>query len=233
MPEPSQLQVDIPEQLIAEPEASDDLDLSLALAARNGSRQARNALYLSMRDLISKLTARVRSLADGLYLMGGPINGEDVEQQCFVIFCDLITSWDPDRALFATYLRESLPQAAYAYVRDMQHLRSTRTRLVSVRSLLHPDSYGSRGDPDDTLKRRQSAFAERDSSLGIFNERLWQTVAGQLQLDCAYVVRQRFWEDKSSDYIAEQLGCSTRTVNRALQSALPILQAVIRDWLKR
>lgn len=203
-------------------------DQSLALAARNGNREARNTLYLRHRPLISKRIIPPKHLARALALRGAPITTEDVEQEAFLIFCRLLQEWQPERTQFIPFLSETIQQAAYDYVRGSQHLRSVRVKWsrMTVDSPLHPtllqdDDAADEADiaPQPTY-RGGLRLVDQDAATSILNEANWEDLIGQLRDDWARLLRLRFWEDKSSRQIAGAEHRSLRSVNRDLQSAL-------------
>jgi hypothetical protein len=62
----------------------------LALEAKRGDREARNILYVSLHDVIASRTRPAKRLLARLLQASGPIEDEDIDQQAFVIFCDLL-----------------------------------------------------------------------------------------------------------------------------------------------
>ena len=216
--------------LLLLPAPTDD---RLALSARDSDRLSRNLLYLRCAHTIRNRTIPAQRIADKLGASGAPINGEDVEQQCFLIFCQLLETWDPGRTPFITYLTDSISNAAYTYVRSIQHLRSTRIKLVHITP---PEaSYLPEEDTTDNNPLSPSAYDLNsrilavDNTQEIFNNDFWDTIATYLRDDWARLIRQRFWEDKSSDQIARKTGQSRRNIDRTIQSALATLQVEVSD----
>lgn len=204
-------------------------DNDLALAARHGNPVARNTLYLRHKELIRNRTIPAQRLADKLEAtLGAPINGEDVEQECFLIFCRFLEIWDPTRTPFVAFLSESIPQAAYAYVRTMQHLRSTRVSFLPMPPTEDPETpeHYNEADPepqhDSALAR---ALVSPDCTQEIISKDLWASISANLPLDTALVLHSRFWQDKSAVQIANATSRSLRAVNRMIRAALTTLQA--------
>ncbi|MGA7731356.1 MAG: sigma-70 family RNA polymerase sigma factor [Chloroflexia bacterium] len=214
-------------------------DNELAFAARNGDYAARNALYLRHRPLISRRIIPAKRLARLLQSRGAPITAEDVEQEAFVVFCRLLDEWQPEHTRFIPFLAQTIPGALYEYVRTLQHLRSSRAQLIGItpgESLdLGPNPrWGAVDRPPedaDPASRGELPGVARPADEPILEAEKWTRLVGHLREDWARLLHLRFWEDKSSRQIAQSEGCTQRTVNRAVQSALASIQDLMQeDW---
>lgn len=83
-----------------------EVDASLTALARQAKTDpaARNALYAALSFKINRFTRRYRYRADRLVIC----DIEDVAQEGFVVFCDLIASW-PGRDSFPGYFFSRFP----------------------------------------------------------------------------------------------------------------------------
>lgn len=205
---------------------------TLARAAHGGNREARNTLYLRHRELISRRTIPAKRLARVLERHGASISAEDVEQECFLIFCRLVEEWEPGRVPFAAFLSNMIGRAAYGYVRNLHHLRSSRVRWarLSEESTEAGSLSVQRGNTaDDAGAGEQSGAVAPDPAVSVLSDEAWRAFACSLRADRARMVRLRFWEDKSSMQIARIEGCSQRTVNRTLAAVLAHLRATTEE----
>lgn len=188
---------------------------ALARAAKTGDREARNALYLQLLPLImSKGQFAARVLArDG----GGALLAEDLEQQAFLIFCDLLDVWEPERAPFVPYLKRKIAWRLLHFVRRSLHYRS-RVRFVALpsdrESLELAAGPASEGDTGEARVERAAGWKERTEHL----ETRWRET-----------LRQHFIEELSSRQIADLKGASARTANRELRAALKAARARAED----
>jgi RNA polymerase sigma factor (sigma-70 family) len=217
-------------------------DNGLAFAARNGDRDARNALYLKHKPLISRRIIPAKRLARLLQARGAPITAEDVEQESFVVFCRLLDEWQPEHSPFLPFLAKTISSALYEYVRDLQHLRSSRVQWADWAGTTPDESLdpGANARWDATGVPAQATATANGDGLRlvdspadelILEAEKWVRLVGHLRADWAHLIRMRFWEDKSSRQIAQSQGCTQRTVNRVVQSALESIQDRMQeDW---
>ena len=106
--------------------ASDDM---LALAAKQGGQEARNALYLRhLHSINPHMLAPANRLLSIISEIDSSIEREDVSQQAFLIFCHLLDSWhgNPDEEPFLSYLARLLPSHVTHFVRDTLHYRARK-----------------------------------------------------------------------------------------------------------
>ncbi|HST04496.1 MAG TPA: hypothetical protein VLQ48_07140 [Chloroflexia bacterium] len=205
-------------------------DEALALAGHGGDRETRNTLYLRQAALIDKRLVPAKRLASYLAASGAPIEACDIDQEGFVIFCTLLAEWDPERMPFVPFMADMIWRRACKYVRQYQHLRSKRVRMVAMARIRPPAAEGGRsedGNEVDLLDGMQSArlrTPDEPVEHSLAEILRWQVLIGALRADRRRFVRLRFWGDRSSAQIALWEGCSPRTVNRGLNAALAQLK---------
>lgn len=100
------------------PDGSGDVDphreavlTRLALAAQAGDRSARDALYDALRPKLDRMTragVRLTWAVENPRRNGRPWDQEDVRQEAFLVFSDLITAWSGEGA-FTPYLFAYFP----------------------------------------------------------------------------------------------------------------------------
>src|SRR5687768_13225106 len=100
-----------------------DPEESLAILARGGDREARNALYLHHFDLIKSKVGGARHMVADVSKVDQSIQANDIDQQTFLLFCNLLDRWQQGEP-FHTYLERLLPSQASHFVRDYLHYRS-------------------------------------------------------------------------------------------------------------
>ena len=210
-------------------------DDDLASAAHSGDIPARNELYLRHRDLISRRIIPARRLARNLAALGAPIDERDVEQEAFIRFCELIEEWDPARAHFVPFMAAMIWRRTCKYVRQSEHLRSHRVKVISVSRIPHvwmgPGKSGdhTEGELLDTVRQSHSLIYG-NSGVDSLDENInWDSVVETLRADWKRFVRLRFWDDESCRHIASREGCSPRTINRGLSAALKQLRCQLDE----
>ncbi len=212
-------------------------DLELALAAHAGDANARNALYLRYRSLIGKRIIPAKRLARTLAEQGSPIGPDDVEQESFLIFCRLLEEWNPETAPFAPFLAEKITYAAHDYVREAQHLRSSRVRWAPIKAdpglplsvNSHWGAQHKEGEATVSPLIGKLYMLGPDAAEVVLSAEQWEALVSHLSEDWARLLRLRFWEDKSSKQIAQSEGCSQRTVDRTIKSALADLREIVQE----
>jgi DNA-directed RNA polymerase specialized sigma24 family protein len=137
------------------------------------------------------------------------------------------------------FLAKTIPGALYQYVRELQHLRSSRvrwTRITPGESLdlsAHP-RWGAADRHTQAIAivtRGGLRLVGRPADAPTLEAEKWTRLVGHLRADWARLLHLRFWEDKSSRQVAQSEGCTQRTVNRAVQSALASIQDLMQeDW---
>ncbi|HET9493075.1 MAG TPA: sigma-70 family RNA polymerase sigma factor [Chloroflexia bacterium] len=188
---------------------------ALARAAQAGDREARDALYLRYRQAIRRATGPARRLAAELDRTGSHIEPDDLEGEGFIIFCDLLDRWQPDRAPFVPYMLSAMSMRAYHYVRDANNLRSAKR---AVRLASGPD-----GDDEPHVEREGA----QDAASGLDEHEGWEELAGRLSDDWRRLLAMRYGQDLPAKRIALEVGRSERTVHRTLQNALNTLREAL------
>ena len=97
---------------------------TLATAARGGDRAARDALYLALSAKIDRFVAGCRRLVadDGARRDGRPWDLEDVAQEAFPVFADLVAAWPADGP-FGPYFLAAFPRRLRNACRDLRAQR--------------------------------------------------------------------------------------------------------------
>jgi RNA polymerase sigma factor (sigma-70 family) len=185
----------------------------LAMKAKEGDREARNALYFKLEEVITDSTLSARQLLGSLGDTVGYLDEEDISQQAFEIFCRLLDRWDSERKPLVPYITAMMHAKTVSYVRDRLHLRSKRRRLVPLRLQTDPAVLSSQPGPEEIVEGSEQ----------------WEELVAQLSDDWRRFVNLKFCEDLSSHQIARASHCSDRTVNRALRSALELLRYQIHE----
>lgn len=176
-------------------EISPDVDRSLTMVAREaqtGDVAARNALFAACEPKIARFVRRYRTVA-GRAHSGPAFDGEDVAQEAFVVFADLVADW-PGGESFCAYFLGHFPW----------HLRNAVRRLgtanrASARFGTSPGAY--------LLADGSSVAAEAVT--------LVRVIAGRLPDPDGSILLWRILDGDSLATIAQRLGTSKRTVQRA------------------
>lgn len=202
----------------------DDLsDDELAEAAKGGDREARNALFMRHRELIGKLCRVGKNVAAQHAHGAGPLTAEDVDQQAFLIFCDLLASWEPAKAPFVEYLRKVMPWSALHYVRRSLRYRARR-KVVRLR-LVEPTEEETR-ETGETAP--PSAEAEQ-SLLDAEDRAAWDEETEGLGEEWRRIIKMRYEQGLTTGEIAVLRGYSPRSINRELRAATDALRERIQD----
>jgi RNA polymerase sigma factor (sigma-70 family) len=168
------------------------------LRARAGCPIARDALYLALRPKLERLIRRVR-----VPMLGDDRTGiwdrDDVEQEAFLVFAELIEGWEPERP-FGRYILATFPWR----LRDAIY-RGIGRRGVPTRMALVPI------DDHAWLHDGSAAAEEATVLLGILAERL-----PALQ---AEILRRHVGDGDTLTTIARDLGVGRRTVTRQWRAA--------------
>jgi RNA polymerase sigma factor (sigma-70 family) len=181
--------------LSAEEDVSPDVDRVLTMVAheaRTGDLSARNALFAACAPKIERFVRRYRAIGSA----SGPwttLEVEDVRQEAFLVFADLIGSWHGGES-FCVYFLGQFPW----------HLRNAVRRLAVVNRAF----IGWQTVPGLYLLADGSAAAAEAQAL-------LQTVAEQLPAPDGSILLWRIRDVESFGTIARRLGTSRRTVMRA------------------
>jgi RNA polymerase sigma factor (sigma-70 family) len=193
-------------------------DVALVDASRSGDREARNALFIRCRERIKVLCLKGKQMAIGLSDSDASITGEDVEQQAFLIFCDLLEGWEASCGVsFQDYLRKMMPWEAVHYVRSSTHYRARR----KVRRI---QAHVETGEIDLQSKEAEQSLEEVEDRVA------WDDQTEALDDDeWRHLIKMRYEQGLSRREIATLRGYSPRTVNRELRAATDALRQKIQD----
>ena len=182
----------------------------LALRAKQGDKAARDVLYLRLGSTIAETILPPKRLLSRHMRGRGPIEPRDLDQQAFVIFCELLDDWQPALLPFLAYMPEMMRWRAYNYVRSLLHLRSKRVRWANAwpEQLETPDITQPSSEPETLVEGSEA----------------WNALLAQLRNDWKRFVTMRFYEGLPTSEIARATHCSHRTVNRTLRAALELLR---------
>ncbi len=183
------------------PDAVDAQLARLAIQTQAGNLNARNALYLALRPRIASSIRKLRYSGNWERVEGRSWLFEDLEQEAFLIFCELTNQWNPEPPRFAGYFFSHLPWR----LRD--RLRSWSATTVRESAAL----------PLDVL-------TDDIANAAVMKETLEAMLATIAPAD-ALVLRLRFIHAMSDAIAARELGICTRTVRRRRMRALKSLRA--------
>lgn len=169
-----------------------------ALRARAGCPVARDALYLALHPKLERFIRRVRvpHLGEG---RTGIWDRDDVEQEAWLVFAELVEQWSPERP-FGRYILATFPWR----LRDAIY-RGIGRRGVPTRMALVPI------DDHAWLRDGSAAADEASVLLGVLAERL-----PALQ---AEILRRHVGDGETLTAIARDLGLGRRTVTRQWRAA--------------
>jgi RNA polymerase sigma factor (sigma-70 family) len=188
----------------------------LALAAKEGDKEARNNLYFQYERLIKVRCRRARRVADSFLGGSGPITGEDVDQQLFLLFCNLLDTWQPGKLSFEEHLLKNVGGAARHYVRRCLGYRN-RCRVVRFTQ----NGEGVQVEPESEGAASQMDHAE---------ERVvWQGQAEGLDERWKRLIEMKFHDELTTGEISVIDGHSRRTINRHLREAMDAVRAKIEE----
>jgi RNA polymerase sigma factor (sigma-70 family) len=172
------------------PDAIDAQLARLAAQAQSGDRAARNALYLALLPRISSSIRKLRYSGNWSRCEGRSWFFDDLEQEAFLIFCELVEEWNPKPPRFAGYFFSRLPWRL-------------RDRLRT---------WGS-----TTLRESQplplDALCDDIADPAIVRVMI-ETLLAAIDPDHADVLRLRYIDGLREREIAFRLGITTRTVRR-------------------
>ncbi len=202
---------------VGESEPQDDEEL--ARLAKSGDRQARNRLYFRHEARIRQLVAPARRYAALMAAGDASIGPEDVEQQAFIAFCELVEQWDAQRLPFNLFLERRLTRKLRNYVRDALHSRSRVKRVPGALA-------------DETIEVAGAVMsAESEAEVRMLEQVEWFERAASLPPDERWkeLIMMRFQEGLSSRQIAVVSGRTHRTVNRNLRAAIEAIRNKIQE----
>jgi hypothetical protein len=192
----------------------------LALEARRGDREARNSLYFEYEDMLKARCGRARWVAEQYLGGAGPIQGEDVDQQSFILFCDLLDTWTPGAVSFEEHLRRNIGWAALHYVQEALGYRGkgqaarrmTRFTVGEAGVVVEPASEGAALQMDEAEARIA-----------------WEEHAEGLDDRWKRLIEMKFQEELTTGEISVIDGRARRTINRNMRKAVDAVRARIED----
>src|SRR5512132_2750199 len=109
----------------------------------------------------------------------------------------------------------AMSRRTYDYVRDANHLRSTR-RSVRLAS-----------GPNDSEEAPAEVAGAPDTANAVSGREEWEEMAGRLSQDWRRLVELRYGRDLPSGRVAHEVGRSARMVNRTLEAALRTMREAL------
>ena len=198
-----------------EPETNERLKKSaeekLAWAAKGGDREARNSLFLKYRARINRLALPAKRMAARIAPDDMSIEPEDVEQQAFLVFCELLEQWEPGRAPFGAYLASVMQWRLGHYVREATHSRRKRP-------LRSRQEVGEEAATEPSVKSIGELMDARLEE--VESRETWAARTRSVSKEGKHLLNLRFAEGLSTRQIAALSGRSKRTVNRGLRAAI-------------
>lgn len=198
----------------------------LALRARAGDREARNALFLSQQGLVAILSRRAKGLVRSLEGRDQSLQPGDIDPQAVLEVCALVDDWEPGLMPFVSYLRRLLPWRLLHYVRRSVRYRSG-LRVLPLTSLAPSDGEeaGESGEPGI------EDVSTRDKIISIESRDAWKHHTESLDEAMRRAVSLRYGLGFSSREIASMEGRSRRTIDRDLHAAMQqIKRSVQEEW---
>ncbi len=177
--------------------ALDALLTTIARRARAGDLAARNALYFALEAKIARFVRRYRYAP---WSDDGRWDADDVGQEAFLVFVELISAW-PGEGSFGPYFLSRFPWR----LRDAVIRRLIRPCRFE-RSMLNPGDQGNDAANTETTLVLED-LAERFAPLA------------------AAVLRAHIQDGEPFGRIAYRLGVNRRTVHRAWRAILAELRA--------
>lgn len=181
--------------LAADDEITPEIDRLLTTVARDagdGDVAARNALYIAFAQKIARFVRRYRTQLSG-FGWGAAIDLDDVAQEAFLVFADLVAEWQGGDS-FCVYFLGHFPWELRNAVRRIGTANRPALSLVET--------------PDVPWLADGSAAADEAIAL-------LETVAAGLQAPDGDILLWRIRDAETLAVIAHRLGTSRRTVDRA------------------
>lgn len=173
----------------------------LAHEAQSGNREARNTIYLVLQPRLKPIFWRIRFSVLWRDREGRSWTFDDLEQEAFLIVCDLIDRWPGGESI-----------AGYLFTRIPWRLRDVLRRWSLT--VKHEGPMLPIGLPaDDAID-----IAEVRAVL--------EDIFRQLPPNAAEILRLRVIEGLRDEEIARRLGVNVRTVRRRRQTAYRLARAV-------
>ncbi|HEY0069117.1 MAG TPA: sigma-70 family RNA polymerase sigma factor [Chloroflexia bacterium] len=198
----------------------------LALRARAGEKEARNALFLSQRGLVEVLSRRAKGLVRSFEGRDQSLQPADIDQQAFIEFCALVEEWEPGQVPFVAYMRRLLPWRLLHYVRRAVRYRSGVRMLPLTSIQASAEAYGN-GPGEPGVEDE----ATRDKIISIESSDAWKQHTESLDEALRRAVGLRYGLGYSSREIASIEGRSRRMIDRDLRAAMrQIKRNIEEEW---
>ena len=181
---------------------------ALAHAARAGDRAARDALYLALLAKIDRFVAgcgRLAATGAGPQRDGIPCDAEDLAQEAFPLFVDVVAAW-PGDAPFGPYFLAHFPW----------RLRSVWRSLAASRRLEIPIP------PSWITLLHDGTVAAEEARVRL------EALAADLPPPDGVILLDHVRDGESLGRIARRLGLSRRTVTRRWQALVAELRRGLR-----
>jgi len=136
-----------------------------------------------------------------------PFTYEDIDQQAFIVFCDLLDEWTPGEQTLALAVIRKISSRLIHYVRD-----TARPERNAARRECYSDA-------EELAAKLPTRPANLPSD--------WEGYTGDLPYRLRVAVTLRYWEDLPASRIADVQGRSTRSVNRDLRRARRLIREKI------
>jgi RNA polymerase sigma factor (sigma-70 family) len=168
---------------------------ALACAARAGSRPARDALYLALAPKIDRFVAGCRHLAWtslGPRRDGRPWDADDLAQEAFVVFADLLAAWSGE-GTFVPYFLAHFPWRLRTAWRALAGPRRHESNLAAPHLALLADDSAEAEEARIRLEAIAAALSPLDGAIllgHVRDGRSLRTVARRLGLGHATVTRR-------------------------------------------
>jgi RNA polymerase sigma factor (sigma-70 family) len=179
---------------------------ALAARAQAGDLAARDQLYARLEPTLARLAAPAMRWTRAL--PGAWLSPDDLRQQTFLAFCDLLRAWQPARAPFEVYLGVALPYRLRRFVRRADVPRRWEAPF-DVEEGDPPDPAAP--DPADAYHGRAACAA-----LLAVLEPIDRRIVAAHAIDGVPLVE-----------VAAALGVSQRTARRRYAAALRALRALL------
>lgn len=156
---------------------------TLGRRAANGNCAARNALYAAFAPRIDYLVHRAQ-VSSCRYDVDMALEAEDIAQQAFVVFADLLSAWNGQGSLSA-YIFSHFPWRLSSAIREMSDPRPRRS-LSSMRTDILTDGTFVGEEALALLDVMAAELSERDGKIlirRIRDRHSWAEIAREIGID--------------------------------------------------
>ena len=204
-------------------------DEELAGAIRAGSREARNTFYLRHQAELLEKGRPARRLLGGIRARGRmnvTISPEDIDQQLFVVFCELVEAWQGEvgECLLLEWLDRKLPGKLMHYVRGATRYY-VRGRLSETVPLFLDES----GEEHYSIASCESPTDHEPEGASGNSSKNWKKHIETLPAELRETVELRWGQGLSNDEISRRTRHSHKRISRDLNKAVHVLRAELAD----